>query len=81
MPPKPTIISMIIPPPKGTPQRSICPGLAISDNAVIAPNKPVVISSAWGTSIGLTFIAKNRRGAVATPDNPVNAAKRPTRSA
>ena len=79
MPPIPQTISMMAPPANGTPSFSIEPGLAIRDNAVIVPKRPVVMSSACGTTAGLTASANLSSGAIATPERPVNAAKRPTR--
>mmetsp|Transcript_29157 Transcript_29157/g.49848 ORF Transcript_29157/g.49848 Transcript_29157/m.49848 type:complete len:217 (-) Transcript_29157:137-787(-) len=81
MDPIPVTISTIRPPPSGTPQRSVAPGLAIRERAVIVPKRPVVMSSACGTRAGETARANLSIGAIATPDRPVNAAKRPERSA
>ena len=77
--PMPVAISTIIPPASGTPHLSVAPGLANIDSAVIVPKRPVVMSSACGTTAGLTASANLSSGASATPERPVNAAKRPTR--
>ena len=55
MPPIPQTISMMAPPANGTPSFSIEPGLAIRDNAVIVPKRPVVMRRACGTMAGATL--------------------------
>ena len=55
MPPIPQTISMMAPPANGTPSFNIEPGLAIRDNAVIVPKRPVVMRRACGTMAGATL--------------------------